>query len=225
MLVIALALLIAAVAAAPAVAHPPRPVNKKGKPLRGPWHRYLHQAKVPLVNGPLKVFLDGCPGRPKLAGCVFTRRRYRIYLRRRLYDPRWVFYHELGHLFDLRVLRRRHRSAFKRIIHLRGRPWFGGRRPPGEQFAEAYSYCARYRRVRGTTISSRAAYGYRATAAQHLAVCELISNAAAKPPPRPDPPMAPPVIVEPEPPAATPREPAPSAPPKSGLGRLIDALF
>ncbi len=181
---------------------------------------------MPVVKGRLKVFLRGCPRRPDLAGCVYTRRRYRIYLRRHLRDKRGVFYHELGHLFDLRVMRRRHRRAYKRIFGLgRRRAWFGGRQPPGEQFAEAYSYCARYRRIRGTRTSSHARYGYRASAAQHQLVCQLIKRAAAKPPRRPDPPDAPPVIVEP----ARTLPPAPPAqappPPKNGLGRLVDAIF
>ena len=225
-LVAAVALLIVAVGAAPAAAHPPKPVSKKGKKLKGPWHRYLHQAKVPVVKGRLKIFLNGCPRRPRLAGCVYTRRKYRLYLRRRLHDRRGVFYHELGHLFDLRVMRRRHRRAFKRIFGLKRGAWFGGRRPPGEQFAEAYSYCARHRRIRRTRISSRARYGYRATPAQHRAVCALIGTAAAKPPRRPDPPKAPPVIVEPAPVAAPPQPPAPAPPPpRNGLGRLVDPIF
>jgi hypothetical protein len=194
-----------------AEAHPPAPYAVNGRPVRGNYHRWLHSAKVPLVKGRIMLIRRGCPGRPRFVGCVFTRHPKRIYLRPGARAPRAVFYHELGHTFDMRVLRHRDRRAFRRIMHM-GRPaWWAGPEAPVELFAEGYGACARLglkRRPRSHSI-----YGYRPTLKQHRAVCKLIirrgrpTKKRRKPQPAPKPP---PVIAEPPRPAP----PAPGEQPK-----------
>jgi len=185
-------------------AHPPAPVGPKGKPLRGSFHRWLHEARVPLVGGRIQILLGGCPGYPRFAGCVFSARPRRIYLRRGLRDPRTLLYHELGHVFDLRVMNRRDRRAFKRVMRLRGPGWYRGSPSPSEQFADGYALCARRRTVRGA--ARRSAYGYRPSARQHERVCTLIARAAgprSRPPQRP---KTPPELIETHPPPPPPEQ-------------------
>ena len=82
--------------------------------------------------------------------------------------------HELGHLFDLRVMNNRDR--FRRIMRAARRKWWAGRIPLAEQFAEAYSFCARYRRI--VSIGRYASYHYSPSRGQHRSVCSLIVAAA-----------------------------------------------
>ena len=53
--------------------------------------------------------------------------------------------HELGHVYDLTVLSNRDRGRFRRIMRMPHSAWWKGKRPLAEWFAEAYSWCARYR--------------------------------------------------------------------------------
>ncbi len=97
--------LVAMLLAAPAVlGHPPAPVDEGGRAITGKIHRWLHQANVPLVRGRVQVRRSTCPGNPLFVGCVFTARPRTLYLRHDVRSPRLVLYHELGHIFDIRVL-------------------------------------------------------------------------------------------------------------------------
>jgi hypothetical protein len=204
---------VAAIPAAEAPAHPPAPYTLGNKSVHGSYHRWLHRARVPLVRGRITIIRRGCPHRPRFAGCVFTNRPRRLYLRPGARSPRHVYYHELGHVFDLRVMRNKHRRAFKRVMHLGHRRWWGGVSPPAELFAEAYAACAHYGRVRRERVGL-SAYTYRPTLHQHRAACRLIARAAPKPghnpPPQPAP-KPPPVITEPS--RAAPPPPTSSKPP------------
>jgi hypothetical protein len=207
---VACALALAAAGAADAAAHPPAPVTAGGRPVTGTVHRWLHQAKVPLVRGRVQLVFSACPRRPWFIACVFTARPRRVYIRRGLRHPRTILYHELGHVFDLIVLNRRERLAFKRIMHLpRRRRWFGVEQPPSEWFADGYALCARHRRI--SRRARRTAYGYNPSARQHAAVCRLIRRAAAPRGGKPQRPRRPPPVVEPPqpPPAQQPQEPPP----------------
>jgi len=200
--------------------HPPAPVGPSGAPLGGALHSWLHQAKVPLVRGRVRVLLGGCPGRPLFVGCIFTKRPRVIYLSPAARRPRAVLYHELGHTFDLRVLRPRHRKRFKRLVGIRTRGWFSSSPPASEWFADAYALCAERKRLGEARAAT--AYGYRARPRRHRRVCALIRDAAGvgkkrKPGRRtaPQPPAdTPPVAEPPEPPPPAPpgSEPAPSGP-------------
>ena len=74
--------------------------------------------------------------------------------------------HELGHVYDLKVMNNRDRGRFRRIMHRSAtRKWWVGELPLAELFAEAYSWCARYTRI--VSITRYSSYRYRPTAQQH----------------------------------------------------------
>jgi hypothetical protein len=100
-----------------------------------------------------------------------------IHLRPSLHSPRAVFFHELGHVFDLTLLDHADRRRFARI-HRRSGRWFGGPNSPGEWFADSYSLCARY----GPRLQAHAAtsYAYRPSAGRHRASCRLIRAVAKR---------------------------------------------
>ena len=104
---------------------------------------------MPTVSGHITVRLTGCPALPRAAGCVYRERPRTIYLRRGLRRPRSVLLHELGHLFDLRVMNNGDRRRFRKVLGAHERRWWAGKIPLAEQFAEGYSFCA------ATTGSSR----------------------------------------------------------------------
>jgi len=86
-------------------------VTPRGGPLKGRWQDWADRALVPTVTGRVKVRLVPCPARPAAAGCVYTRRPRTVFLRPGLRDPRGVLLHELGHVYDLRVMNNRDRAA------------------------------------------------------------------------------------------------------------------
>jgi hypothetical protein len=189
---------VAATVAPPALAHPPAPVKQNGQPITGKPHAWLHQAKVPLVRGRVQIRRADCPGHPILVGCVFSRRPRTLYLSPRAREPRSVLYHELGHAFDLRVLNRRERGRFKRIIGIRRHGWFSGVLPPSEWFADGYAACAIRTRVRRRAQPTF--YGYAPRMRQHARVCRLIHDAAAPKGRKPQRPKNPPKVIEVPPP-------------------------
>ena len=191
--------LVAMLLAAPAVlGHPPAPVDEGGRAITGKIHRWLHQANVPLVRGRVQIRRSACPGNPLFVGCVFTARPRTLYLRHDVRAPRLVLYHELGHIFDIRVLNGRERRAFKRIAGIRARGWYAGALPPAEWFADAYSACAARLRLWRQARSS--SYGYSPTRRQHMRACRLIRRAAAPRGRPPEPPSNPPPVIEVAPP-------------------------
>jgi len=197
-------------------------VSKGGERLGGSFQRWIDRSKIPTVRGRLRIVLSGCPGRPRFEGCVFSRRLRTIYIKRGTPNPRGVLFHELGHLFDFRLMSHPERRLYKRLIGQRRRTWFGGVDPPGEQFAEAYALCARKRRIAG---SARGRYGFRTSPRRHLGACALIRRAAG-PAERPKPPKAPRVVVEPTRPAGPPPAPPPkSEPPQEEDETLLEKLL
>lgn len=185
----------AALAATPAPAQAARRptgrtvlVASNGKPMPGPYRAWVRQSKVPTVRGRVKVILSGCPGRPRLTGCVYSKRPKRLYLRRGTTQARAILYHELGYLFDLRVMNRRDRRDFKRLIGKPTSAWYRGTNPPSEQFAEAYALCARRKTVRRRT---RVYYAYSATPREHRAACAIMRRTLRPNAPPPAPPRKP----------------------------------
>ena len=223
-----LAVLLIAFAAAllcvPAVpAHRPALIGKDGEQIHGKRHRWLHQSKMPLVKGRLQLITGACPGRPSFAGCIFLRQPRRLYMRAGAPNPQGIIYHELGHSFDLTLLRPRGRRAFKRTLKLSGGGWFSGGRQPAELFAEAYALCSRFGMKRPAANElgwTGSVYRYRPSRRQHRAACRIIAAAGAKRRRRAQPaPDTPPVIKQPSPPAieqpggpTVPELPAPSYP-------------
>ena len=107
---------------------------------------------------------------------MYTRRPRTIFVRPGLRDPRGVLLHELGHVYDHTVMNNRDRGAFRRILRRRAAKWWGGADALAEQFAEAYSWCARYARI--VSIAKYSSYDYRPTARQHRRICKLVRAAA-----------------------------------------------
>jgi hypothetical protein len=188
------AALASGIVAAPVLGHPPAPIDENGQPLEGKLHRWMHESKVPLVRGRVRVLREACPGQPTFAGCVFGARPRTLYLRPGARQPRSSFYHELGHVFDLEVLNRRERRAFKRIVGIRRAGWFGGDLPPVEWFADGYAECALRLRI-GRRLSPTP-YGYAPSAGRYERVCRLIRRAAAPRGRPPSPPKNPPEVIE-----------------------------
>lgn len=182
-----------------------RLVTGSGKRVSGQWQRWANASLMPTVDGRVVLRLTGCPGLPKAAGCVYTRQPRVIYLKPRLQNPRGVLLHELGHVYDLTVLSNRDRGRFRRIMRQPYRRWWVGKRPLAEWFAEAYSWCARHRRI--VSVQKYAIYDYDPTSAQHIDSCALIRRSARdRTPPAPAP--KPPVVTgDPAPPPAPPANP------------------
>jgi len=203
--------LVVAGAAAGGIArlHAVKLVTPRGKPLPGHWQRWASAALTPTVTGRVVVRLARCPARPSAAGCVYTRRPRTIWLRPGTADPRGVLLHELGHVFDLTVMNNRDRGRFRRIMRRAHASWWRGSLPLAEQFAEAYSWCARYARI--VSIARYSSYRYRPTSRQHRAVCRLIRRAAADREPARKP-VGTPVVTGPD--------PSPPPPPSSAPGTV-----
>jgi len=197
-----------------------------GGSLHGWWERWARVSLMPTATGHITVRLTGCPALPRAAGCVYGKRPRTIYLRRGLRRPRSVLLHELGHLFDLRVMNNGDRERFRRVLGAHTRRWWAGKIPLAEQFAEGDSFCARYSGI--VSIARYSNYHYRPTRRQHAKICALIVKAAGdrkKPAP---PPQAPVVTrADPVPPRSRLRArcPAPAAsrrrrpPPRRGRSR------
>ena len=184
---------------------------------------------MPVVSGRVRVGRRGCPDHPRAVGCVYSDRLSVLYIDERRAILPATLYHELGHLFDWRVLNNRDRRRFKRLVGKSRQGWFSGRNSPAEQFAEAYSFCSRYRRIR--SIRAYTTYGYDPSPSEHRAACRLIV-AAAKPATAPSqsPPSSPGTISDPNPPPPQPppeqeepddpQNPAPGLPPLPPLPPL-----
>src|SRR6202000_1807748 len=117
-----------------------------------------------------------------------------VYLKRGVADPHHVLMHELGHVFDMAVLRDADRARFRAIMHRPAGQWWVGDPPLGEWFAESYSWCARYA-TPGPSQRTTALYGYRPTRTQYGRACALIRSAAARNRSAPPPSAAPPVVT------------------------------
>jgi hypothetical protein len=186
-----------------------------GRALGGAWQRWARASLMPTVSGRVTVRLQPCPALPRAAGCVYRNRKRTIYIKPGVRRPRSVMLHELGHLFDLRVMNNGDRGRFRRIMHAGRRRWWQGRIPLAEQFAEAYSFCARYKRI--ASIGRYASYHYSPSRGQHRSVCKLIVAAARdRTPPAPAPQSPPVTRADPVPPPQPPPGPGtvPGSPPK-----------
>ncbi len=184
--------------------------SPQGKPLPGRWQSYADSSRVPTIPGRVTIRIARCPALPRAAGCVYTKRPRRIFIRPGGRDPRGVLLHELGHSYDLTVMNNRDRGRFRRIMRASARKWWAGGRPLAEQFAEAYSWCARYARI--VSITRYSSYRYRPTPKQHRRVCRLILRVAGDGAPSKKPPDAP-VVTRPHAPPAAPPPPAPGVVP------------
>jgi hypothetical protein len=169
--------LFAAVLATLALATPAQAVTllgADGAPLGGRWQAMVAAAKVPTAPGTVIVDLHACPG-TEYDGCWDTTVLHLPTARG--VDTRWTLMHELGHVFDDRVLTPADRAAFKRAIRYPA-SWTTGAEPAGERFAEAYAGCAFYARAPYGGLQGE--YGYEAGPATFRRVCDIIRRAAAR---------------------------------------------
>src|SRR3954470_2026744 len=187
-----------------------RLVSPGGSRVSGRWQAWANRSRVPTVTGRVVLRATGCPGLPKVAGCVYTSQPRVIYIKPGLTGPREVLLHELGHVFDLTVLGDRDRDRFRKVMGLPQTPWWSGTRPLAEWFAEAYHWCARFARIR--SVKREAIYRYDPTPSQHRRSCALIKSAARDRTP-PEPPKAPPVVTGDPAPQPTAPAPAPAGAP------------
>ncbi|MDA0179687.1 hypothetical protein OJ997_05225 [Solirubrobacter phytolaccae] len=186
-----------------------RLVDPSGGPLSGQWQSWATHALVPTVTGQVTLRLTGCPGLPRMAGCVYTRQPRVIYVKPGIKQPRAVLLHELGHVYDLTVFSNTDRGRFRKIMRRPHTRWWSGTRPLAEWFAEAYAWCSRYARIE--SVKDYAIYEYDPTPAQHRQACSLIKTAARDRTPPAPPPDAPPVVTGD--PAQSSTQPAPSTTP------------
>ena len=108
------------------------------------------------------------------------------------------------------VMNNRDRGAFRRIMRRRAARWWGGADALAEQFAEAYSWCARYARI--VSIAKYSSYDYRPTARQHRRICKLVRAAAGDRRAAQKPPQVP-VVTRPHDPPPPPPSDAPGVVP------------
>jgi hypothetical protein len=158
--------------AAPARAVTLRAVD--GAPLGGQLQSMVERSRVPTAPGTVAVDLHACPG-TAYEGCWDTTVLHLPTARG--VDVRWTLMHELGHVFDDRVLTAADRAAFKRTIRYAA-PWTTGAEPAGERFAEAYAGCAVYAHAPYGGLHGE--YGYEAGPETFRRVCELIRRAAPR---------------------------------------------
>ena len=185
-----------------------------GGALPGQYQGWADASFVPTVDRRLVLHLAGCPRAPRLAGCVDLRKLDALYLNPRLPFQQSTLLHELGHIFDFTTLRASDRRAFARASGRRAGSWYAGRNPLFEQFAEGYSFCARFRTI-ARSVRPFATYRYDVGPREHARVCAVIRRAAAHGPrSRPDRP--PPGVVDPEPVRPTPPAGGPQGPGDSG---------
>ena len=131
---------------------------------------------MPTVGGRITLKLSGCPALPRAAGCVYRRRPRTIYVRAGLRHPRAVLPHELGHLYDLRVMNNSDRGRFRRIMRARKRAWCrAGSRSRSSSPRHTRSAPATAGSV---SIARYSTYDYRPSRRQHTRVCALVLAAA-----------------------------------------------
>jgi hypothetical protein len=167
---------LAVLALVPASAQAAGITGAGGSVLPTRYAAWVASSSAPLPRGPIEVRLQECPsGARWFAGCAFVDRG-RVYLGK---EARYVdrFFHELGHIFDDRTLTDALRARFAALV---GRPGEWGwtatsSNPPIEQFAEAYSMCARHRQIKAVAYGM---YNYTPTPAVHRRACAIIRQAA-----------------------------------------------
>jgi hypothetical protein len=149
-------------------------VTTTGAPLGGHLQAIVDGSRVPTAPGAVVVDPAPCPGSAYQACWDPTGLHVPV---GRGVDVRWTLMHELGHVFDDRVLTGADRAAFKRVIGYSG-AWTTGAEPAGERFAEAYAGCAIYARAPYGGLEGE--YGYTAGPQTFARVCGLIRRAAAR---------------------------------------------
>jgi hypothetical protein len=135
-----------------------------------PYQAWVDRALVPTPADAVTLDLGGCG---ELEACAPEGVR-EISMASEWASPR-VLLHEVGHVFDDEMPASA-RERFQAIMRKRG-AWASAssRSPANEQFAEAYSLCARRASIRERYAGG---YDYSPTPIQHRQVCALIRQAS-----------------------------------------------
>jgi hypothetical protein len=138
-----------------------------------PYQGWVDGSLMPTPDGTVTLSLDGCGG-----GLSCAPEGERSILLSPDWASRQVVLHELGHVFD-DTMPAWARTRFQTIMR-KGGAWASTSTatPANEQFAEAYSLCARHSSIRERYDGG---YHYSPTPAQHRAVCSVIRQAAGLP--------------------------------------------
>jgi hypothetical protein len=152
------------------------------------YQRWVASAAVPTPHTTIALQDGLCPGAPSWAAACSLPLQHQIWLTSEGRQSS-VFFHELGHVFDWLVMTDSVRARFAALIRRPGEwNWTTtNRNPPVEQFAEAYSMCARHRTIRAVAYGN---YDYTPTPARHRRACALLRSAARHPAAHPAPPPA-----------------------------------
>jgi hypothetical protein len=156
--------------------------NPDGTPTGYPWREWADAALVPLPPGTV-TFHDDLDGAPcvgvEVEGCALwsddgTAADVWVIAGMPAFDSRRVELHELGHIFDGRVMTGAARAAWKAAVMDHRDGWFqdDDPEPSGERFAESYSLCA----ILGGHIRSavRGVYGYVVGPVRQRRVCRVL---------------------------------------------------
>lgn len=138
-----------------------------------PYQSWANAAFVPTPQIDVNVINAPCPAAPEWAAACSVIGLHQIYIGSEGHNPH-VFLHELGHVYDDTSMTDMARAKFMAILHTSGswtRPL--GQDAPAEQFAEAYSLCARHRTIRTFYYGM---YGYTPSPQIHRRVCAVIRN-------------------------------------------------
>ena len=167
-----LVFLLASLHAAPASAT--TLVGPDGSPAPHRYQAWLAGAQVPTPAGTVTLQLAPCPSGPEWAGGCADMQARTIYLGPEARN-RARFFHELGHIFDATAMTDPLRARFQALVHRAG-TWAASAAsdPPQEQFAEAYSMCARHRTARAMQFGM---YGYSPSPRMHREACAIIRAA------------------------------------------------
>lgn len=136
------------------------------------FQKLMRQSKIPMPPGYVIVKrANQCDGGVGDAACMDWTVPAATVTFTDAYSVRGLFYHEMGHVFDMYVLAPTGlRAEFAKID---GRPWHT---PDSEErFAQAYNLCALNRVIHRTETSDY--YAFRLTPTQHRETCALIRAA------------------------------------------------
>jgi hypothetical protein len=163
-----------ALAASPALAT--TIVTPDGK-VAQPYQTWVNNSYVPTPAGTVVLHLESCPAGASAewaAACAMPAQNA-IYLGREAqYKDR--FFHELGHIYDATRMTDPLRQSFEAVIG-RHDSWAWtptSVNPPIEQFAEAYSMCARHKSIKEYAYGM---YDYMPSPAEHAKACSVIRRA------------------------------------------------
>lgn len=164
-----------AVALAAAILAAPASATRINGPEK--YQEWTDASRISTVPGAVRVIAGPCPVNPEWSACSY--RDGPIYMQS--WAGPMSLWHELGHRFDYELLTRKRRLRVRRLL---GQPptarWrtSGEFSSPVEQFAEAYSHCARVGPGGGAV--DEPTHELQLTRDQHRLICAMIERVATR---------------------------------------------